>query len=229
MAKLGEVKDAIGEWHDWEQLIGIATPLLDHGASCKVMKHLSSTSKSKYEHAISLVNQLQSNYLRARATRRGSRRDKKTTLSADVLKATSAIAEPDGVIASSYGPGSLMVLLTSIQRNRSRKCSESAAPNIKQRCTTSQAPYDAGRAIFPGLTRVPGWNKRMVTPSILFTRGRPECLQGDSSGNNRSLSLPMTRRHRTQYVYPSKYSREPNDVWRTIALHTHRVNDSKIH
>ena len=77
VAKLGEVKDAIGEWHDWEELIGIATPLLDHGASCKVLKHLSSTSKSKYEHAISLVDQLQNNYLRARVTRRGSRRDKK--------------------------------------------------------------------------------------------------------------------------------------------------------
>ena len=102
VAKLGEVKDAIGEWHDWEQLIGIATPLLDHGASCKVMKHLSSTSKSKYEHAISLVNQLQSNYLRARTTRRvGRRSKKKTTLSADVLKATSSIAEPDGVLVSS--------------------------------------------------------------------------------------------------------------------------------
>ena len=100
VAKLGEVKDAIGEWHDWEQLIEIATPLLDHGASCKVIKHLSSTSKSKYEHAISLVNQLQSNYLRARTTKRVRRRSKKTTLSADVLKATSAIAEPDGVIAS---------------------------------------------------------------------------------------------------------------------------------
>src|SRR5207253_7934757 len=28
--KLGEVKDAIGEWHDWEELITIANGVVDH-------------------------------------------------------------------------------------------------------------------------------------------------------------------------------------------------------
>jgi len=43
LEKLGEVKDAIGEWHDWEELIAMATQLLDHGTSCKLIKHLKDT------------------------------------------------------------------------------------------------------------------------------------------------------------------------------------------
>ena len=39
-AELSEVKDAIGDWHDWEQLIAIASDVLDHGAECKLMAQL---------------------------------------------------------------------------------------------------------------------------------------------------------------------------------------------
>ena len=35
--KLGEVKDAIGEWHDWEELIAIATDVLSHGSQCNLL------------------------------------------------------------------------------------------------------------------------------------------------------------------------------------------------
>jgi hypothetical protein len=31
ITRLGEVKDAIGEWHDWEELTAIAADILDHG------------------------------------------------------------------------------------------------------------------------------------------------------------------------------------------------------
>src|SRR5205807_5429297 len=53
LEKLTEVKDAIGEWHDWEELTAIASQLLDHGPSCKLMKQLKATSDSKYEKALS--------------------------------------------------------------------------------------------------------------------------------------------------------------------------------
>src|SRR5262245_37020494 len=66
LEKLGEVKDAIGEWHYWEELIAIATQLLDHGTSCKLVKHLRDTSNSKYERALFLTNDLRSNYLTSR-------------------------------------------------------------------------------------------------------------------------------------------------------------------
>jgi CHAD domain-containing protein len=87
--KLGVVKNAIGEWHDWEELIPIARKLLDHGPSCKLIKHLSMTSTSKYESAVSSTNQLRSHYLRPRP----AGRVKKTPLSNTVLRATSLIAQ----------------------------------------------------------------------------------------------------------------------------------------
>ena len=51
LQKLGEVKDAIGEWHDWEELILIATDLLAHGGSCKLLQQFKSTSDSRFEQA----------------------------------------------------------------------------------------------------------------------------------------------------------------------------------
>ena len=44
---LGEVKDAIGDWHDWEELVAIAEDLLDHGAKCKLTRRLKAIANSK--------------------------------------------------------------------------------------------------------------------------------------------------------------------------------------
>jgi CHAD domain-containing protein len=63
LKKLTDVKDAIGEWHDWEELIAIATNLLDHGTSCELLKHLRATSQSKYERALALTSDLRRNFL----------------------------------------------------------------------------------------------------------------------------------------------------------------------
>jgi CHAD domain-containing protein len=63
LQKLTEVKDAIGEWHDWEELIAIAAKRLDHGPSCELLKHLRATSKSKYERALALTSDLRLNFL----------------------------------------------------------------------------------------------------------------------------------------------------------------------
>jgi CHAD domain-containing protein len=88
--KLGEVKDAIGEWHDWEELIAIASRLLDHGASCKLVKRLKVTSNSKFESALSLTNHLRSHYLKSA---RPNGQAKRSSVSNSVLRATSAMAE----------------------------------------------------------------------------------------------------------------------------------------
>jgi CHAD domain-containing protein len=92
LEKLGEVKDAIGEWHDWEELIAIATRLLDHGASCKLIKHLKDTSNSKYERALALTSDLRSNYLTSRTPKQGTPQTT-MTLPDPVLTASSAIAQ----------------------------------------------------------------------------------------------------------------------------------------
>ena len=40
--ELGEVKDAIGEWHDWEELAGIATQVIQH-KRCELLVRIHST------------------------------------------------------------------------------------------------------------------------------------------------------------------------------------------
>src|SRR5262245_11004491 len=92
LEKLSEVKDAIGEWHDWEELVAIATQLLDHGTSCTLIKHLKDTSNSKYARALSLTNDLRSNYLTSRTPKPGTRQTTIAALPDLVPKVTSAIA-----------------------------------------------------------------------------------------------------------------------------------------
>jgi CHAD domain-containing protein len=54
--KLGAVKDAIGEWHDCEELIAIATNALSHGARCNLLSTLKATSENNFERALALAS-----------------------------------------------------------------------------------------------------------------------------------------------------------------------------
>jgi CHAD domain-containing protein len=56
--QLSEVKDAIGEWHDWEELIAFATDVLDHKPACPLMSQLKRISNTKFEHALKLTETL---------------------------------------------------------------------------------------------------------------------------------------------------------------------------
>jgi CHAD domain-containing protein len=60
---LRAVKDAIGEWHDWEELIAIAPDLDEQGPNCKLVGELKTISDRKYEHGLSLINQMREEYL----------------------------------------------------------------------------------------------------------------------------------------------------------------------
>jgi CHAD domain-containing protein len=82
---LGEVKDAVGEWHDWEELIAIADNLLDHGPGCKLLPELKTISARNYERALSLANKMRKDFLRSgRFGKHGPPRP--------ILEATAAIA-----------------------------------------------------------------------------------------------------------------------------------------
>ena len=82
---LGDVKDAIGEWHDWEELIAIANDLLDHGPGCKLLQELKTISGRKYERAVALANKMRRDFLRTgRFGKHGPPRP--------ILEATAAIA-----------------------------------------------------------------------------------------------------------------------------------------
>jgi CHAD domain-containing protein len=61
---LGEVKDAIGEWHDWEELICIAEKNLDRKSGRELQPELKRIAREKYEHACDLSQQLRKTYLR---------------------------------------------------------------------------------------------------------------------------------------------------------------------
>ena len=61
---LGKVKDAIGEWHDWEELVSIGQKTLDHGNQCELVAELKRISGRKYEDALALARVLRRDYLR---------------------------------------------------------------------------------------------------------------------------------------------------------------------
>ena len=75
---LGKVKDAIGEWHDWEVLVSIAEDALDHRGACRLHAQIKKIASDKYGHALSRAGSLRKRYLRnptgkkgkAQATRR---------------------------------------------------------------------------------------------------------------------------------------------------------------
>jgi len=62
---LGDVKDAIGEWHDQEELISIAEKTLDHKSGCRLKAELKRIAQEKYDHALRLAEQLRKTYLRS--------------------------------------------------------------------------------------------------------------------------------------------------------------------
>jgi CHAD domain-containing protein len=61
---LGEVKDAIGEWHDWEELLNIARDVLDHGRQCQLLRELKRICNQKYDDALSKTEDMRKKYFR---------------------------------------------------------------------------------------------------------------------------------------------------------------------
>jgi CHAD domain-containing protein len=53
---LGAIKDAIGEWHDWEELMKIARERLPHGPGCKLVAKIQTTTNGKLKRALSVAN-----------------------------------------------------------------------------------------------------------------------------------------------------------------------------
>jgi CHAD domain-containing protein len=93
LEELGDVKDTIGEWHDWGELVAIATELLDHGQSCKLIKSFKDTSDLMYQRALSLTSHLRSHYLKVRESNHRTRHDKSISVPDTVLSAASAIVQ----------------------------------------------------------------------------------------------------------------------------------------
>jgi CHAD domain-containing protein len=88
---LGEAKDAIGEWHDWEELVAIANEVLDHGTSCRLMRKLKETTDSKFAHALRVAEGLRRNYLKGSSQSR--KRPHRVKLSQAAMAASAALSK----------------------------------------------------------------------------------------------------------------------------------------
>ncbi|PYX89547.1 MAG: hypothetical protein DMG68_04730 [Acidobacteria bacterium] len=86
--ELGKVKDVIGEWHDWGELLAIADQALDHDGGCKLIGEIKKIHQQKYDEALTITNRMRNEYLGVRGGRGkpGAEADK------PVLIAVSAIA-----------------------------------------------------------------------------------------------------------------------------------------
>ncbi len=60
---LGEMKDAIGEWHDWQELLTIAKEQLPHGPECKLVRSFEAIAEQKFNHALSVTSNGRKNAL----------------------------------------------------------------------------------------------------------------------------------------------------------------------
>jgi CHAD domain-containing protein len=88
---LGEAKDAIGDWHDWEELIAIANQVLDHGTNCKLMRRLKETADLKFAHALRVAENLRRTYLKSSSQNR--KRPHRVELSHAAIAASAALSE----------------------------------------------------------------------------------------------------------------------------------------
>ena len=72
--RLGEVKDAIGEWHDREELLTIAKDVLNHRPNCQLLAELRKTADAKFKTALALAESMRKQFLRVseRADKRSS-------------------------------------------------------------------------------------------------------------------------------------------------------------
>jgi CHAD domain-containing protein len=59
---LGEVKDKIGEWHDWTELACIVEDVLQHSGRCEVVEQIRSGAKLRFDKAMTLANHLRQRY-----------------------------------------------------------------------------------------------------------------------------------------------------------------------
>ncbi len=63
MQALGEVKDQVGDWHDWEKLAKVAQKILSPELDGAVLKQIDATRKSKLKQALAAANTLRTQHL----------------------------------------------------------------------------------------------------------------------------------------------------------------------
>jgi CHAD domain-containing protein len=59
---LSDVKDAIGDWHDWAELLKIARKVLDPGSDGQLLQRIDEIGSEKLQQALTAANQLRERY-----------------------------------------------------------------------------------------------------------------------------------------------------------------------
>ena len=88
---LRETKDAIGEWHDWEELFSLARESLNHSPGCKLLAQLKDTADNKLQSALALANKLRKTYFDAKRKERARGR-RESTAPTPVIAASRLLA-----------------------------------------------------------------------------------------------------------------------------------------
>jgi CHAD domain-containing protein len=87
VAVLGEVKDCIGEWHDWGELVAIASDLLSPGPQCKFVQQLKRIAGEKFEKALAITNKMRATYVHGQRHGRGPGKGRTVPFSVVVAQA----------------------------------------------------------------------------------------------------------------------------------------------
>jgi CHAD domain-containing protein len=61
-AALGDVKDQVGDWHDWQQLSSLAAKILAHPGECPVKKRIAEIEAQKLKQALATANTMRERY-----------------------------------------------------------------------------------------------------------------------------------------------------------------------
>ena len=63
VSALGDVKDQIGDWHDWQQLAKIAQKVLDPQEDRAAVKKIEAIGKKKFTEALAAAQTMRTRYL----------------------------------------------------------------------------------------------------------------------------------------------------------------------
>lgn len=89
VASLSDVKDAIGEWHDWQELEEIAKKVVGH-SHCGLLHQIHATTQAKLDHALATANAMLKVHRQERPHQRRGGRGKR--VSANRPSASMAVA-----------------------------------------------------------------------------------------------------------------------------------------
>lgn len=90
--ELKTVQDAIGEWHDWLELSGIARRLLPHPGRCRLSQVIEQTAARKFGEALRVTEQMRRRYLQTASRAKAPRSKPSKAVKGPVLVAASEIA-----------------------------------------------------------------------------------------------------------------------------------------